>query len=72
MGIREQLEAGLSPWVGLGLAIPEALRGMPVPGVLGPARRLGAFRRLAGGGSTGDTDLQGGIVRFSLTYNRLV
>ena len=56
MGMREQLEAGLSP----GLEIPEALRGMPEDCEVALLRVLGAFRRLGGVGSTGDTDLQGG------------
>ena len=55
MGIREQLEAGLRP----GLEMPEALRGMPEDWETALVRVLGALRRL-GGGSTGDTDLQGG------------
>ena len=55
MGIREQLEAGLRP----GLEMPEALRGMPEAWEAALVRVLGALRRL-GGGSTGDTDLQGG------------
>ena len=56
MGMREQLEAGLSP----GLEIPEALRGMPEDCEVALLRVLGALRRLGGVGSTGDTDLQGG------------
>ena len=55
MGIREQLEAGLRP----GLEMPEALRGIPEAWEAALVRVLGALRRL-GGGSTGDTDLQGG------------
>ena len=60
MGILEQLEAGLRP----GLEIPELARsGMPQleePAFNGLLLALGVFNLLTGG-STGETDLQGGI-----------
>ena len=59
MGILEQLEAGLRP----GLEIPEARSGipqLPEDAFNGLLRTVGVFNLLTGG-STGETDLQGGI-----------
>lgn len=69
MGILEQLDAGLSPEVGLEIA--EALRGIPEDCVFGlrGILAMGALRRLGGSGSMGDTDLQTAGVRLSLEFN---